>query len=254
MDNIKKYPKSKHNMQCLGPCYYPETTVIHPTHLEYITDGPDPFCPVEEWYFENEKTGQKSSKITDICHNPTKKNAESSTQLDLNILTPYIDFNYEQFLKLYYKIFSFSDALNWIESNKHTPINTQIRIINCSLKSFGDSVELFDVRFSDFFADFIKKKEIRYIYDKIHNNIEIKSSTKEIYLVSDTNLSKRDNYTERTNYIIQKFIIDTEIIKFLQKYLNHKDKPMRDTDDNLYEMLLSFTQYILNKIKITLKQ
>jgi hypothetical protein len=264
MDNIKKYPKSKNNFQCLAPCYYPGTMVIHPTQLEFVTEGPLPFCPVDEWKYVDAKSGETRSKSTDTCYNPTEKDTTSTSQLDLNILTPYIDFNSEQFLKIYYKIFSFDDAIDWIDNNKHVPIGTKIRIINCALKAFKSSIELFDMRFCDFFIDFIKSQHMKSLYLKICNNVGIDEKTNEIFLIDKQNntLGVHDKSIERTNYIIKTFINKEEITKFLQKYFKQQKKENEPTneknlegeDDCLYKMFTDLTIYILNKINSTLQK
>ena len=155
--DIKRYPKSKHNFQCLGPCYYPGTMIVHPTNVELVSNSMEPFCPVEEWEEVDPVTKKNETVLTDTCLNPTEKTG-TSKELELNILVPYIDFNSEHFLKIYYDIFSFEDSINWIDRNKFVPFGTKTRIINSALKVFGDNIDLFDNRFVDFIIEYIKKK------------------------------------------------------------------------------------------------
>ena len=82
-NNINKYPKSKKNFQCIGPCYLPHTQAIHPTYLETITMD-KPFCPTTEWIHGDKKL------IIDICDNPTNNNNENNADTEINILLPYI--------------------------------------------------------------------------------------------------------------------------------------------------------------------
>lgn len=252
MENIKKYPKSKNNYQCIGPCYHPGTMVVHPTQLEFVTEGPLPFCPIDEIFYEDPKTGETLKKSTDTCYNPTEKDNIDKSQLELNILTPQIDFNSEQFLKIYYKVFSFDGAIDWIENNQHVPIGTQVRIINCTIDAFGKYIELFDVRFCNFFINYIKLKKIKKIYSQLHKHIGVESSTGDIF-ISNNNLELHDKSIERINYIIQTFINVEEITKFLQKYFKKNYDKFVSTEDHLDNMTNDLIIYIINKINFTIK-
>ena len=141
--DIKIYPKSKSKKQCLGPCYYPKTNIVHPTLLEIVSNA-EPFCPVDPWKHVNPETGEEHTFATDICFQPTESKNISNKELELNMLTPFLDFNSGQFLKIYYEIFTFEDSIDWIERNKYEHINTRTRIINSALIAYGDNVELFD--------------------------------------------------------------------------------------------------------------
>lgn len=257
MENIKKYPKSKNNYQCVGPCYPAGTMVVHPTQLEFVTEGPLPFCPIDEIMYTDNKSGETYRKSTDTCYNPVEKDNVDKTQLELNILTPYIDFNSEQFLKIYYKIFSFDEAVDWIDDNKHVPMGTKIRILNCAIEAFNKTIELFDMRFCNFFMEFIKLKKIKLLYGTINKNIGFDKNTKEFLLIKEfsNTLENLDYSTERINYIIQTFINKEEITKFLQKYFK-KNAGINSTseDDHLEKMANDLVIYIQNKIDMTLNK
>lgn len=253
MENIKKYPKSKNNYQCIGPCYPPDTMVIHPTQLDFVTEGPLPFCPIEAIFYEDQKTGEKKQKSTDTCYNPTEKDNIEKSQLELNILTPQVDFNSEQFLKIYYKIFSFDEAIDWIDNNQHTPIGTKIRIINCAIEAYSGTIELFDLRFSNFFIDFIKLKKTKELYSQIHKNIGV-DKNENVFIVDEKNneLELRDKSVERINYIIQTFVNKEEITKFLQKFFKSNSISTVSFGEYLNLMASDLIIYISNKISATL--
>lgn len=255
MDNqyfdIKKYPKSKKKFQCLGPCYHPKTKVVHPTALEIITDNENPFCPVDEWVMYDERTGESKKLITDICIKPTEKENISNKEMELNILTPYIDFNSSQFLKIYYKIFTFEDSVDWLYRNQHLPLGTRSRVVNCAFLAFGETVEIFDVRLVDFIVEFIKKKKIQEIYNKLFPYIGI--SGDEVTLVQN-NLPKSELCVERTNFLIKTFITKEEINKFLTKYFIHKKNKWRDIKHHLNYIPVAMNEYFLNKIISTLQK
>ena len=71
--------------------------IVHPTLLEIVTNNDKPFCPVNEFTYEDPATGRKKTQITDICLNPTENTNISSKDLELNILTPLVDFDVGQF-------------------------------------------------------------------------------------------------------------------------------------------------------------
>jgi hypothetical protein len=253
MDRKNKYPKSKNNFQCLGPCYNPKTMIIHPTQLEYVTDHLRPFCPVNEWEFKDPATGDKEEMITDVCLNPTKGENTSKSELEMNILIPQTDFNFEHFLKIYYEIFSFEDSMKWMNENKHSPIRTKMRIINASLEIYGKNIEIFDDVFIDFFIEYIKTKEIKKIYDKNNEYIGI-DDDKNILLMkkNDNPLNVSENSTERMNYLIKMFLGKNEIIKFMYRYFKHKKKEWDNIDNYLKNMSNDLNMYIFDKIKISI--
>lgn len=255
--NIKKYPKSKNNLQCLGPCYYPGTTVIHPTLLEFVTDKEKAFCPVSEWEVVDPATGQRKKVYSDVCFNPTDKTGVSSKELELNILTPYIDFSSEQFLKIYYEIFSFEDALDWLGRNKDLPIDTQIRVMECALKAFsyGRGVILIDVRFVDFIIDIIKRRYISFILQKNGKYVGVNSKDEFMLVPSGSVLSDKNNsVVEKTNYLVKMFVNRDEITKFIGRYFKLHSDTWDSHKEFIEPMMKDFSEYVNAKIQMTLKR
>lgn len=246
--DIKIYPKSKSKKQCLGPCYFPKTHVVHPTLLEIVSNN-EPFCPVDPWKYVNPETGEETLFATDLCFQPTEKKNVSSKEAELNMLTPFLDFNASQFLKIYYEIFSFEDSIDWIDRNKFDPIKTRSRIINSSLIAYGENVELFDNRFVEFIIEFIKKKKILEIYNKLHIFININNDS---VLLEKNNIDKKDKCVERINYIVRVFLTKDEITKFLIKYFSQKKDKWKDIKNHLDLIVSNLTEHILNKISLTL--
>lgn len=255
MDNqyfdIKKYPKSKKKFQCLGPCYHPKTKVVHPTALEIVTDNEHPFCPVDEWTYNDEITGETKKLITDVCIKPTEKENILNKEMDLNILTPYIDFNSSQFLKIYYNIFTFEDGIDWLYRNQHVPLDTKSRIVNSLFVAFGENTEIFDVRLTDFVIEFIKKRKIQFIYDKIFKYIGIKNDD---VLLIQNDLPKNDHSVERINFLIKTFLTKEEVTKFLTKYFNSRKNKWRDIQNHLDNISITINEHFLHKIILTLQQ
>lgn len=241
-----KYSKSKNNHQCLSPCYHVNSYVIHPITLEYHTNKIMPFCAVNSFTILD-NNGKEHISNFDNCYNPTDTGVTDKT-LELNILIPYINFNSEQFLKIYYKIFSFEDAINWLDTNKFVPFRTQIRIVNSALEAFGDKNDLFDTRIVQFFIEYLKKEKMSYIYSKLSKHIGINKSNNSIQLVKSNDLSDEYQSTERINYIIQKFFDVENVSKFMIKYFKNRNKDWSDIHDHMLTMCDDIINNILNKI------
>lgn len=258
-DYVKKFPKSKNNFQCLGPCYPANTLVIHPTYLETVTDKNHAFCNVNEWEYVDPVTGKKKDEITDMCTNPidARDIKKISKEIESHMLTPFIEFSAEHFLKMYYNIYSFEDSLAWIDSNNSTPLNTRIRIINSSLRVFGKNIEMFDGRFVDFFVELLKKNHMSKIYNSLSPYIDIDMSQGEASIMITekmSNVTSRDTYSvEKTNYIIKTFLEKNEMTKFLTRYLKHKRDDFSNPDV-LEIMTDDFIEYCIGKISLTLNK
>lgn len=241
-----KYPKSKHNFKCIGPCYQPNTVIVHPLTLEYVTDKYSPFCPVNEWNYVNEN-GENITKTTDICYHPTKSKDSSGLEFGMNILTPDIDFNDQQFLKIVYNIYSFEDAINWVNTRKYTtPLLTRERIMNATWNSYPNDLNVIDYRLVEFYIELAKRKWMSDIYKKFNKYVHINNS---VILLGDPNtndLNPNDDVIIRTNFLADRFINNVEMYKFLTKFLKHKKG---FNDENIKTNLI---KYIGNKIKLTI--
>src|SRR5690606_3808512 len=120
--------------------------------------NPDrPFCPVNEWVDKDPTTGKIRSYHIDECYVPTHEKDIQQKEIEMNILIPKIDYSCNQFLNIYYNIYSFDDALNWLTESK-TVLLTKMRIIECAWETYGSTIELIDNRLVDFYIEVIKKK------------------------------------------------------------------------------------------------
>lgn len=249
MENIKKFPKSKNNHQCVGPCYKPNTHTLHPMYLKRLSSK-TAYCPVGAWT-ETKKDGTKKKHIIDMCENPT--NETDKKMLEISMLLPYIDFNSNHFLKIYYNIFSFDDALIWINNNNFTPIDTRIRIISNALNAYGKKIEIIDGRFIKFMYDTIKTKYMTTIYKNICPYIG-KNKDKIMLINPEDNKLDNDNFKEeRTNYIYDAIISKDELFKFVTRYLKRNQTNWEEITDNLNDLILKLIEYVTNKINLTLK-
>lgn len=244
-ETSNKYPKSQHGFQCLGPCYKQGTTIVHPITLEYVTTNDVPFCPVGEW-----ETKDKTLKITDSCYNITATKEISGKDFAINLLVPQIDFNEEQFLRLVYKIYSFEDAVKFVDDNKTKPLQTKLRVIDCAWKAYGKTVTIIDFRLVNFYIDLIKKKWINNIYKKFHKYVHVDSENDTVIFGDPTTnrLEYGDKIVTRTNFLLNRLINTEEIYKFLTKYIKNISDEQIIHPETLEQNL---TAYIENKIKLT---
>ncbi|CAH6421431.1 Hypothetical protein KVN_LOCUS262 [uncultured virus] len=247
----KKYPKSKHNRQCLGDCFLPGTWIIHPITLDYVTDPDHAFCAVNEWETNDANTGKLTKYFIDQCYIPTNEKDTSSAQIAMNILIPQIDFSCDQFLKIYYNIHSLEDTLNWIEVNQEAPLLTKLRIFDCSWELFGKNLDIIDDRIINFYIDVIKKKWIKKIYPILKNYIFI-DENKEIFLSKNYN-SSDEFKIEKINYFIKKFINKNNLYKFFVTYIENNRKNWQKIISHNKNIQNQFINYIKNKIEETLK-
>jgi hypothetical protein len=247
-----KYPKSKNNFQCVGPCFQPNTLIVHPLTLEYVTDRYYPFCPVREWSYIDNETGDKIMKTTDICLNPTESKDLSGKEFEINMLTPTVDFNDEQFLKIFYNIYSFDDAVTWIDNKTYTsPLLTRYRVMNSAWNAYGSEIDIIDYRIVKFYIELAKKRWSSDIYKHLHKYVHILGQDVLLGDPDKNDLSYKDNAVIRINFLIDRFINNDEMYKFLVKYLKHRKDEWENTIDHSDSIKNDLIKYIENKIKLT---
>jgi hypothetical protein len=216
-----KYPISKHGKQCLGPCYEPGTTILHPISLDYLTHTKNAFCATPEWVYEDPKTGQKTNVLIDFCMGPTKKEDIGQEDIEMNILVPQFVFSCDFFLKMYYKIYSFDEAIKWINEKEATPLFTRMRILECALQNWG-STDQFVVTddLLNIFTTIIKKRWIKDIYQEFSKYIIIvdgKISFGEPMTTETTNT--QENHTvEKMNFLLKKILDMNILFTVISKY------------------------------------
>ena len=244
-DIKKKYPVSKKGHQCLGPCYYPGTGFTHPLFLTYMKSNDKPQCPTGAY----STPGHHDKLISDVCLIPTH-NENSKDDLSLLTLSPFVEFNEDHFLKIYYEIYSLEDSINWINDNNNYPLATQNRVFNMALKVHGRGVEIVDHRVVDYLKVFLITN-IKYIYKVnlkyigvVNNEVKLMDPSK--------HKSETTNSTARVNYIIEMFLNNDVIYKFITKYLKTRKTEWNDIDDHLLRIVEDMAEYIESKIRLTL--
>lgn len=236
-----KYPKSKNNFQCLGPCFKENTRILHPVTFEYIK-ADNPFCAVNQWV--TEENGEKNYKITDDCNNVSKNINYDDVSLD--IFLPTIHFDNTQFLKVNYQLHSFKETIEWANKNKNLiPFNTIKRVLGCSWKAYGLNLKYIHDDIIDLYVYISKTIWIKDIYKRIgkyvylnNNNIVFKKKEN-----SDTH-----NQKEKVNFIILKLITPGIISKFLTKYIKQYEKSWDDIVSHSDNIKQEYINYIEKKI------
>jgi hypothetical protein len=239
-----KYPLSKNNRNCIGPCYEPNKFVIHPILLKFVT-GIDnqPFCPTNI-YEEVDEKGNKYQSAVDICFKPTA----SLLDENMDILYPNIIFDPKTFLIAYYNINNYQESLDWLNKNTHLPLNTRLRIIECTWISFFENIYLIDKVIVESYQKYFVNKA-KDIYMGIYTLIDIDTNKNQI-LIKKNNLEVNKYNVERINFIIEKLLNEDEINKFLNKYFE-KNKDLLKKDHSIANNFE--TNYILKSLIIYLR-
>jgi hypothetical protein len=260
----EQYEKSINDNKCVGPCYEKGTWIIHPLTLEYITDRNNSFCPTNDWLVTDPKTGKVINDPKtgepwlsghDICDDPVNKKDLSKMDIILNTLIPKVEFDCNRFLKLYYKISSFEDTLMWFNNHPYSPLLTKVRVMNCSIKAWGNK-NYFSINkeLIDFYITVIKKLWIKSMYTKIKKYIYI-DNNKKIYLVKPTDNKNDDNDNNykgvKINFIIKKFINQNILQKFFTGYIQHYKNDWSSIASHNPNIKKNLIRYILKKIHST---
>lgn len=250
-----KYPKSKNNFQCIGPCYQPNTSIVHPLTLEYVTDKYYPFCPVKEWEYVDKDSGNTVTRTTDVCYHPTESKDLSGKEFEMNMLVPSIDFNDEQFLKIFYNIYSFEDAISWIDNKKFTsPLLTRLRIMNSAWSAYGADLNIIDHRVVEFYIELAKKKWMADIYKYLNKYVRISDENVLLGEPDENELTAKDDVVVRTNFLADRFINNDEIYKFLVRYLKYRKEEWPNIINHSDNIKNDLIKYIENKIKLTINK
>jgi len=254
MNYNKTYPKSIHNRQCIGPCYFAGTQIVHPITLQYINNTGESFCPTAPFVHIDKITGKKETLVADDCYHPTENKDLSGKEFEMNILNPNIEFNHKQFLNMYYDILSFEDAVEYISNKKYTPVITRLRIIDCALIAFGYELSIFDNRVVEFFIEIINNKWMDDVYKAIYTYIYIDDDKIYFANINNKNISESSDIKNiKYNFIKSKFVTNELIYKFLSRYLKHRKDNWDQIIQHSVNIKNDFIIYIENKITSSLK-
>jgi len=234
---VKKYPISVHNKQCIGPCYEPDTFITHPITLNRVTVKNNPFCPTDIW-----KSNDSKVRDVDLCYVPTK-NIDVQTTM-MNIIIPEIKFGGEDFLKIYYNIYSFENGLEKIEENDY-PYYTKMRILECMWSAYGNNLNILSNRLVFVYENIIKKKWIYYFYGNLKKYVNV-TKNQTIHFSNNTNES--NNKIEIVNFLIKKLITPNNIYKVLEMHINKNKNDWDLAQSHNNEIKIRMTKYFEDKI------
>jgi hypothetical protein len=214
----KKYSKSLHGYQCVGPCYKKNNKIIHPIYFNVVQNTRDDFCPTNEWIYEN-NTGNIQRFYIDECN----INNNNKFQNFYDLLYPYTNFDELVFLDSFYNINDFNQTFEWIENNKNLSINTKQRIFDLSLKVFKNNFDIFnfnDTRLVDFIIDLIKNKYFDSFSIEFFKYITIKNEKVSIEMNENYKYDKEtnENIIIKQNFILKHILTIENITNFINIY------------------------------------
>jgi hypothetical protein len=262
-DNQIKYPKSINNIQCIGPCYEANSIIIHPITLDEFTNDRN-FCPTDS-YVINSKKGEKNIDHTDLCYMPTVSQKDISKVNDMlrqQLIAPTFKFSSNYFLRIYYDIGSLEDGIDWLDKNKESPYRTRERVFNQIMILHGDNLNIVDHRTVNFIRDVMIHNSSQ-IFKGVYRFIDV--DNKKIVLINPDNSNMdnskdndsnnkmtKDNIGLITSYIKTKFLGESEISRFISKFLRYKPEYMNKP---YFSRLIvkNMIEYITRKIEMTLK-
>lgn len=251
IDHKNKYPISKNNMQCVGPCYEAGTWIVHPITLDYVRNQDLPFCPVNVYEEIDHVTKKSVSRITDVCYVPTSKKDVSEKELENNIIIPQIPFNCNQFLKLYYDINDKDGIIEYVINHKEDPLQTRLRIMNCYWQEYGYGLKTVDTRIVDFYIQVVKKLWIRQLYPIVSKYINVDNNGN--ITISSNAKNNKHNKVERINYFIELFVSNNNMYNFLISYSNQPKDRWDNIQNHTVSMLILLKKYIKEQLDNLLK-
>jgi hypothetical protein len=235
-----QYNISSSGRQCIGPCYKRGTMFLHPITLEYMINHGSNICPTYRWWDNTEK----KYKIYDIC-------IPSNTQTDttLGLLSPTLNFDSNQFIKMNYDIYSFASGITWLLNNIYNEYKS-LRVSECLWNVYGTSIDTISDDTVRYYINFFKQYWVKYVYNSVKKYIIIDNGTIR-FINKPQNNVPRLNKIEIINFLIKKLITYSNIYNVLNKYIKiikHKDKHINIKHHNK-NILNIFINYCINNIK-----
>lgn len=246
-----KYPKSVSGEQCIGPCYEGNRIITHPITLDVLTD-PKNFCPTNPFLKIDPVTNQRNILNYDRCYIPTQQNNSGTIDLDAQrqLMAPVFKFDSNYFLKVYYNIASFEDTVEWIDKNRNTPYRTTERVFNQTMLLHGDSFSIVDHRLVKY-IDYVMNYNMPLIIRDTIGYISVENG--DVVLTSPSNKTSYDKEDADiiADYIRAKFMGDSNISKFLSKFLRYNFKDLKSPEfTNL--LVQRMIEYIQARIMATI--
>lgn len=254
----EKYPVSRNNYQCIGPCYPPDSFIIHPVTLNDDVRSYS-MCPIHPTVV-TDSTGTRV-ELYDFCSVPTAKAPTIGTSQQAAL--PTFKFDPVFFLKLYYNIGSLEEGFEWIDANADLPYKTKERVFNQIVVLYGNNLSLADHRLINHVHN-IMTHNIALIFRAIVKYVRIDDSDK-------TNISLRPPLSSDSSvdisaidkttislvnaYIKSKLIGVSEINSFLNKFFRYgvSNISVEQRDSFTKVVVDSMIDYIIQRIEVSFK-
>lgn len=241
---MAKYPLSVVGRQCIGPCYYANTVASHPISLEEITANTN-FCPTDKFLYK--KDGKVLIGKIDECEFPTAR--KSSEDVDLNFIIPTITFDSEYFIKIYYKLNSLEETINWLDENKIIPFKTRERVFNNSMVVYGNELYILDNRLLNFLNE-IMLYNIKTLYKSLQKYIQIENNMVNIIYPNENQERTKEQMKIIMAYIKEKLLGINNIQQFMLKFTRNNKNKMNQ--QNMSDVLITdMISHIIKKMEAT---
>lgn len=252
-DTKNNYPVSINNQQCIGPCYYTGTQIIHPLTLDEISNIDYHFCPVNAFPHKDPITKKIRLEIIDKCIVPTARETQMDETLSENIIVPRFHFSSDYFIKVYYKIFNLEELLRWLDEHKNDPFKTKERVFNNGMAVYGDQLTIIDHRLVYFVND-VMNEYLPKIYKQLKKYIIVIDD--KITLVEysqERKTSNDDSLFLVRGYIKSKFLGTDNITQFMSKFVRYYKAELSDRFLS-HHLVNHMVDYCIKRIKMTLEQ
>lgn len=237
-----KYPYSLDKKPCISPCFEPFESVLNPIDLQYITSDM-PFCVVNP-YVKNRQVHN-----FDNCAAASDPSDQKIYRDTMEYELPYFYLNPDYFLNYYYKISSFEETLEYLETHKSDPVLTNLRILNSALITWGKKLDYIDDRLIDFYKLIIKKLWIKYIYSNYKQYIQIQNN--KIYFsdkIPNLESNSKKYRVEKINFLFDKIITNQLIYTVLTDYIYKHQEDWDQIQDHNTEIFYQLSDYIKDEI------
>jgi len=257
--SIKRFNKSVHNIQCIGPCYPRNKWILHPNTLEYITNTKDAFCPINAIDILDPETKKFHSRLNDECKidkNNYDEAAVSEEDSILNSVLPYLGFDINFFIEQFYGILSYEDGITWIEKNPSVPLLTKKRIFEIILYLYGETIDIIDNRTTYLFIEIVKNIYLTKIYYELSPFISIDKTNvyiKKTLQTKNIEIDSEENIKNKKAYIMDTFINPNDISRYLLKYFKNRKEKWNSIQNHIENLVNDLIIYIKNIIQTNTK-
>jgi len=237
-----KYPISKNNIPCIGPCYDKSSTSYHPDILSRWTDNTVNLCP-SKLYIKDKKF-----YFFDECTEPS-----NIPQDILSYMLPNSTITSDYFIKICYNINNLEELLIWLESNSSLPYRTKERVFNNGMIEYGKDLHIIDQRFVDHIS-YILHYNLHIIYNSIRKYIKINKDKIELLNPIYTNKNDFNDDTKTVqlirHYIKKKFLNPEFIYKYISKFIRYYKTKL--TESNISNIIIhNMIDYIIKCINLS---